>query len=352
MRPVKIGDIYYAFWTCTPGYCDKHSEPKRHKASLYTGDKREAAYRCADLEKRLSDERARNSLGLPAAVKSGMLLSTYFKQYAERVQHDKALSTQATEQCHMATFLGIVGDRPLSELTPEVCEKYKTARLKKIAPRSWNSELSTLKAIFGHGLTWHPKPFSANPLAILTKASGGPTVSKYVPPSQVQNAVASGGDPFYTNCLAFLAETWCRGSELRSLKWADVRPEIRCIEFTYPKEKKRKVIPITERVQQCLDTARILRPRSEYVFPRPDGRMLSKLMLWKGIKKIDQGLSPHRLRHSGITNALRNGASLFAVQQVAGHSQVTTTAGYTHTDLGDVKRAMEAATKALLEADN
>lgn len=368
MTPVKIKGVYYAFWTCTKGYCNLHSEPDRHKASLRTRDKREALARCRELDERLEKERARIALGLPPPNRmGGAKLGDFLADYRAHRQPDKAPLTRDNENRILARLVeyveSAVGREPvLADLDQAMTEGYRRHRLSHLAPRSWNSEIKTLKAIFGWGLTRRPPYFEISPFAgVRTVDKGEPTVEKYVAPDQIE-AAAMSGHPFWLNALDFLRVTWCRSSELCNLRWDRVYWGAGYLEFVRPKEKKSKQIPLTSSILQILAKARELSPESTYVFEWK-GKPLTRCVLYNHIHGLgavaNVKLSPHMLRHSGVTNALASGAPLVAVQAVVGHSSLQTTQGYVHMALDPKRAAIELlenrpkpATKLLLEPSN
>jgi len=79
-------------------------------------------------------------------------------------------------------------------------------------------------------------------------------------------------------------------------------------------------------------------PATDGVFLNARGRPLSRMGFWKILQKhvaragVRDRVKPHTLRHSFATHMLEGGADLRVVQEMLGHSDISTTQIYTSVD--------------------
>lgn len=129
-----------------------------------------------------------------------------------------------------------------------------------------------------------------------------------------------------------------RVSELASVTWRELNLDEGLIRVL-GKGQKERVIPVGRHA-----IAALLRWRSEqpvdtsHVFTNLTGRPLSVRALqkrvehWSGRQGLDQKVHPHQLRHSFASHILQSSGDLRAVQELLGHSNLSTTQIYTHLD--------------------
>ncbi len=149
--------------------------------------------------------------------------------------------------------------------------------------------------------------------------------------------------------LETLYATGLRVTELTDLTLADLHLTmgfVRC----FGKGSKERIVPLgdlaKESVEMYLEQARpilVSKKNTENVFVNHHGNRLSRQGFWKIIKQIakdvgiEKEISPHTLRHSFATHLLENGADLRAVQEMLGHSDISTTQIYTHVSKSRLK---------------
>ena len=83
--------------------------------------------------------------------------------------------------------------------------------------------------------------------------------------------------------------------------------------------------------------------KTDYLIINKDGKQITergiRMILDKVIKKtsINKKISPHAIRHTFATHLLNNGCDLLTVQELLGHSSISTTGIYTHITTDKVK---------------
>jgi integrase/recombinase XerD len=154
--------------------------------------------------------------------------------------------------------------------------------------------------------------------------------------------------------LEIMYASGLRVSEVSGLKRADVNVAsgyVKC----HGKGGKERIVPFGRAASAAISkyleagcAARADSSEDEHLFLSRSGKKISRQSLWKIIQKyalisgIKKHITPHTLRHSFATHLLEGGADLRVVQEMLGHSDISTTQIYTHVNSEKLKKVHEA----------
>ena len=141
--------------------------------------------------------------------------------------------------------------------------------------------------------------------------------------------------------LEVMYATGIRVTELIDLNVADVNLELGIIKCAGA--KKTRAIPLYPAALRALTnyldnvrTSMLADPQEEALFVNISGVRMSRQGFWKILKHyqstahIEKEITPHTLRHSFAVHLLENGADIGSVQELMGHSDISSTQVYTN----------------------
>lgn len=198
-----------------------------------------------------------------------------------------------------------------------------------------------------------------NPAADIILAKPGKPLPTFIRPSETKELFDDDfdRDDFIETrdrlISLMLYTTGMRRAELVGLKDVDVdceRGELKVL----GKRNKERIIPFGAELNEMITLYRTLRRREtiaepEMFFVRPGGLPIYPMLVERVVRNVLTGhahaarLSPHVLRHSCATDLLNNGADITAVQQLLGHSSLSTTQIYTHLTYRELKQNYQLA---------
>ncbi len=142
--------------------------------------------------------------------------------------------------------------------------------------------------------------------------------------------------------LELMYSSGLRVSELVNLKLQDIDLSQDIVRI-FGKGSKERIIPIGDYAKEYLEkyiyeyrSSMLKKKNSDYLFLNNHGNQMTRQGFFKIIKKIAESkdikkeLSPHTLRHSFASHLLKYGADLRTIQELLGHSDISTTQIYTH----------------------
>ena len=261
-------------------------------------------------------------------------------QYLEYLELEKGLSPNTIDAYR----------RDLSEFSKGIDDIQKIDRMtintfvrklreEKLAASSVIRKIASLRGFF----KWASSTgiITKNPASTLEQPKMPQRLPKVVSVKEIEEMLHNNLNPFEHVIMELLYSCGLRVSELVNLKLNDIdlnSKYVRC----FGKGSKERIIPMGETakniIKEYLPERDLLIKKynlnTKNLLIMPNGRQITRQDVYTFIhaqgKLIHKNISPHTLRHSFATHLLENGADLRVVQELLGHSDVSTTQLYTH----------------------
>ncbi|HEY0513140.1 MAG TPA: tyrosine recombinase XerC [Thermoanaerobaculia bacterium] len=217
-----------------------------------------------------------------------------------------------------------------------------------LGKRSQGRALSAVRSLFRFAC--REGILEANPAQAVRTPKAPTILPRHLRPGEVESLIEApeGDEPLVRRDRAILELLYAAGlrvSELVGLDWTDVDLSARVVRVMGKGSKERMVPfgrPAAEALRRWLDAWETVRDANDDAAPvflnhrgsrltdRSVRRVIDK---WVEAAAVARGVHPHTLRHTFATHLLENGADLRAIQELLGHSSLSTTQRYTHLEV-------------------
>jgi integrase/recombinase XerC/integrase/recombinase XerD len=243
-----------------------------------------------------------------------------------------------------------------ADVTPRLLRSYVAGLSERgAAPSTTARKLAALRALFSSQREHGHCP--QNPAELVSTPKRGQALPQVMKASDVSDLLAAipGDSPLAVRDRALFELAYAcglRAEELTSVGIGDLDPDGEQLRV-HGKGSKTRLVPVGEVALECLlgymERSRPVLaargPGATELFLSKSGRPLStsdirrRMTLWLGRAHLQGTFSPHALRHSFATHLLDGGADLRTIQELLGHSSVSSTQLYTRVESARLRRA-------------
>jgi integrase len=325
MALYRRGQMYYA---------DYYANGERVQESTRTANRREAE---KYLALRISEVQ-RGVFVRPSKIS----LNDFGERYMQYAQTHKR--SWVRDRQMLGHLQGFFGNGTFADITTLRVEEYQQARLKDVCPATVNRELALLKHIFNLSERWGLRQ-GPNPVRFV----------RFLPEDNYRLRTLSEEEecallvccPAYLqDMVVFAINTGLRCGDLFNLKWEEVDLETKRLNVIMGKTQRPLEVPLNDVACNTLRAWEGMKkcPFVFYNLATGDRFYDVKAGLKKAVE--DAGLkevSWHTFRHTFASRLTRNGVDLVTVKELMGHSTITVTMRYAHTNQETKERAVKSA---------
>lgn len=334
-------------------YRDQHGKQRQHKI----GDAKSITFDKA----RLQAQKLRSKVVLgenPAEDKQALRKVPTLAEFVESVYvphiHQHRRNFQSTISFLNIHILPRFGSKHLDAITSEmVSEAHQAMRSKGYALAMANKLPVLFKIMYNLGKKRKVQGTASNPADGVVLFVANNAKERFLTADEtqrLQDALERSDNTQLKHIVPLMLLFGCRKRELLDAKWVDFDLGRRNWHIPMSKNGKARNIPISAKALELLGKL----PRWDgcpYVVPNPETKMpFGNLYCSWNTARIRAGLADvrmHDLRHSFASNLVNSGQSIYVVSKLLGHSQVKTTARYSHLSDATLLSAVDAAAMAI-----
>ena len=267
------------------------------------------------------------------------------------VERGLAENTRVAYRTDLAQFVEFIQRRGVDKMNrvrhQHITEFLMDRRKHDVSPRSLARQLSTLRMFYRFLV--REKLLAENPTQSVDSPRLWRTIPNALTYDEVERLLAAPAAHTKLGLrdkamLEFMYATGLRVSEVARISLSDVNFDAGFLRIV-GKGSKERIVPVGKQAAACirryLQEARpsfVRRGQRSEIFISTRGGSLNRKTIWHLVKKyahaagIAKHITPHTLRHSFATHLLENGGDLRVIQEMLGHTDISTTQIYTHVD--------------------
>ena len=275
------------------------------------------------------------------------MIDTYINEFTEYLIIDKKYSENTIKAYNndLKKFKNFIKNKTINNIDENSIKDYlKYLNKENNDTKTISHNISTLRSFYKFLLI--EKKVNKNPMEYIEL----PKTKKSLPKTLSIEEIDKLLDINLTDAFSFrnkamlelMYSSGLRVSELINVKIHDIDVS-NCIIRIMGKGSKERIVPLGDYAIRYIELylkeyreKLIKRELNDYLFLNNHGNKMTRQGLFKILKKIaiekniKTEFSPHTLRHSFATHLLKYGADLRSIQEMLGHSDISTTQIYTH----------------------
>lgn len=263
-------------------------------------------------------------------------------EYLDYLEIEKGLAENTLEAYRrdLNDFFNFCGDTDVENIQRTKINSYvRNLHEMKYSPTSIMRKIASLRGFFKW--TCVNEITRTNPALTLEQPKIPQRLPKVLTIEEINNLLNQDLPKLHSVITELLYGCGLRVSELVNLKITDYDLNSKFLECT-GKGSKDRIVPLGKKAVQAIKNflperdylLKKFNLQTKFLLVNEKGKKVTRQEIYTFIheqgKKLHKSISPHTLRHSFATHLLENGADLRVVQELLGHSNVSTTQLYTH----------------------